>query len=114
MVVGDHGEMLGEHGEQTHGFFVYEAGDAHPADHRPVRACRPRVVSDQVRIVDVMPTALRCSGCRASEGGAGREPDAAGPRRDGSTCVAHSESWYPRYHYGWSELRAVQDGRFKY
>jgi tetratricopeptide (TPR) repeat protein len=27
--------------------------------------------------------------------------------------VAHSESWYPRYHYGWSELRAVQDGRFK-
>src|SRR4029453_19165902 len=28
--------------------------------------------------------------------------------------VAHSESWYPRYHYGWSELQSVQDGRFKY
>ena len=27
--------------------------------------------------------------------------------------VAHSESWYPRYHYGWSELRSIQDGRFK-
>src|SRR6185295_5686246 len=27
--------------------------------------------------------------------------------------VAHSESWYPKYHYGWSELRSIQDGRFK-
>jgi tetratricopeptide (TPR) repeat protein len=27
--------------------------------------------------------------------------------------VAHSESWYPRYHYGWSELRSIQDERFK-
>ena len=26
---------------------------------------------------------------------------------------AYSESWYPRYHYGWSELVAVQDGRYK-
>ena len=28
--------------------------------------------------------------------------------------LAFSETWYPRYHYGWSELRAVSDGRYKF
>ena len=39
VVVGDHGEMLGEHGEQTHGFFIYDAGHPHPADRGRARAC---------------------------------------------------------------------------
>ena len=28
--------------------------------------------------------------------------------------LAYSETWYPRYHYGWSELTAVRDGRYKF
>jgi arylsulfatase A-like enzyme/Tfp pilus assembly protein PilF len=112
VVVGDHGEMLGEHGEQTHGFFIYE-----PATHIPLIVAGPgvpaRVVPDQVRMVDVMPTALelmKVAGPKAVQG-VSLLPLARGQRLD---LVAHSESWYPRYHYGWSELRAVQDGRFKY
>src|SRR4249919_560972 len=57
VVVGDHGESLGEHGEQQHGFFVYES-----AMHIPLVVAGPgvpvRSVADQVRIVDVMPTIL--------------------------------------------------------
>jgi tetratricopeptide (TPR) repeat protein len=30
------------------------------------------------------------------------------------SLIAQSESWYPRYHYGWSELLSVQDERFQY
>jgi tetratricopeptide (TPR) repeat protein len=111
VVVADHGEMLGEHGELTHGFFIYEA-----ATHIPLVISGPgvpaRVVPDQVRIVDVMPTALALLGVPVPRQvqGTNLMPLARGEHLG---LVAHSESWYPRYHYGWSELRAIQDGRFK-
>jgi arylsulfatase A-like enzyme/Tfp pilus assembly protein PilF len=112
IVVGDHGEMLGEHGEQTHGFFIYE-----PATHIPMIMAGPglpvRAVPDQVRLVDVMPTALRLLGIEPPKAvqGVSLLPLARGEKM---ALVAHSESWYPRYHYGWSELASVQDGRFKF
>ena len=70
-------------------------------------------ISDQVRIVDVVPTALSLLGIPAPKQVQGTDlmPLAAGQHLG---LVAHSESWYPRYHYGWSELRAIQDGRFKF
>ena len=111
VVVADHGEMLGEHGELTHGFFIYEG-----ATHIPLIIAGPgvpaAVVADQVRIVDVMPTALTLLGVPVPKQaqGANLMPLARGQHLG---LVAHSESWYPRYHYGWSELRAIQDGRFK-
>jgi arylsulfatase A-like enzyme/Tfp pilus assembly protein PilF len=112
IVVGDHGEMLGEHGEQTHGFFIYDA-----AVHIPLIVAGPRVppreIKDQVRILDVMPTALALLGVpvpRAVQG-VSLLPLARGEHLH---LVAHSESWYPRYHYGWSDLQSLQDGRFKY
>ena len=112
IAVGDHGEMLGEHGELTHGFFVYEA-----ATHVPLIMSGPRiphrVISDQVRIVDVMPTIVSLLGgpIPPSVQGVSLLPLARGQRLD---LVAHSESWYPRYHYGWSDLRTISDGRFKF
>jgi arylsulfatase A-like enzyme/tetratricopeptide (TPR) repeat protein len=111
IVVADHGEMLGEHGELTHGFFIYEA-----ATHIPVILNGPgvpaTVVSDQVRIVDVLPTALSLLGIPIPKSvqGTSLMPLARGEHLG---LVAHAESWYPRYHYGWSELRSIQDGRFK-
>src|SRR5262245_37073788 len=64
VVVGDHGESLGEHEEQSHGFFIYDADV-----HIPLILAGPgvpeRVVNDQVRIVDVMPTVLDLLGVEA-------------------------------------------------
>ena len=103
--------MLGEHGELTHGFFIYEAATRIPLiiNGPGVPAA---VISDQVRIVDVMPTALSLLGVPVPTEVQGTDlmPLARGQHLD---LVAHSESWYPRYHYGWSELRSIQDGRFK-
>jgi arylsulfatase A-like enzyme/thioredoxin-like negative regulator of GroEL len=110
-VLADHGEMLGEHGEATHGFFVYEA-----AVRIPMVLAGPgvpaRVVKDQVRIVDVMPTALELLDVPppAAIQGASLMPLARGERL-GLQAVA--ESWYPRFHYGWSELVTIQDERLK-
>ena len=111
VVVADHGEMLGEHGEATHGFFIYEAATRVPLiiNGPGVPAA---VIRDQVRIVDVMPTALSLLdvGVPTAVQGVDLMPLASGEALD---LIAHSESWYPRYHYGWSELRSIQDGRFK-
>lgn len=112
VVVGDHGEMLGEHGEQTHGFFIYDSAVRIPLVIAGP-GIAPRVIPDQVRIVDVMPTVMGRLARPAPKAvqGVDLAPLARGERL---SLVAHTESWYPRYHYGWSELLSVQDGRFKY
>ena len=61
IVVGDHGESFGEHGEPMHGLFVYEAVMHVPFIIRgPFANMQRRRVSEPVRIVDVMPTVLDC------------------------------------------------------
>ncbi len=66
-----------------------------------------------MRIVDVMPTVLDLIGVSPPEGVQGQSlmPLARGETLD---LLAYSETWYPRYHYGWSELTSVRDGRFKF
>jgi len=111
-VLGDHGESLGEHGEDQHGFFVYDA-----SIRIPLIVAGPGVpamtVRDQVRIVDVMPTILDRLNIPIPGSVQGRSllPLAAGQHLD---LVALSETWYPRHHYGWSELTSIRDGRFHF
>ncbi len=112
VALADHGEMLGEHDEVTHGFFVYDA-----AMRIPLLIAGPGVpaaeVDRQVRIVDVLPTLLARFDLPPPPASQGTDllPLAQG---EGVRLPALSESWFPRYHYGWSELIAVQDGRYKY
>jgi arylsulfatase A-like enzyme/cytochrome c-type biogenesis protein CcmH/NrfG len=112
VVVADHGESLGEHGEQQHGFFIYDA-----AVHIPLIVAGPGVpagvVADQVRIVDVMPTVLEALGFAPVADVQGQSLLPLG-RGEPVELLAYSETFYPRYHYGWSELVAVRDGRFKF
>jgi arylsulfatase A-like enzyme/Tfp pilus assembly protein PilF len=112
VVIGDHGESLGQHGEQAHGFFIYES-----VLHVPFilagPGIEPRIVPDQVRIVDVMPTLLDLLGLPhpAATQGVTLVPTLSGGRID---LPAFAETWYPRYHYGWSELMSLRDGRYKF
>jgi len=112
VVLGDHGEALGEHEEPTHGFFLYDE-----VLHIPLIIAGPgvtkRVVPDQVRIVDVMPTVLDLLGVPIPPRvqGATLVPAMRGEPLD---LVAFAETWFPRYHYGWSELMAIRDGRYKF
>ena len=115
VVVGDHGESLGEHGEATHGLFVYESVMRVPLIIRaPFANMQGRRVGDTVRIVDVMPTVLDLLG------------QTSAPATDGQTLVplmsgavrelgleAYSESRYGFDRFGWSPLAALRQGRFK-
>ena len=115
VLVGDHGESLGEHGERTHGLFVYEGVTRVPLIIRaPASRIRGRRVKDVVRSVDVMPTVLDLLGIPVPLLVAGTSLVA---RMSGATREAeldtYSETMYPRYHLGWSELRALRAGSLK-
>ncbi|HEY7818554.1 MAG TPA: sulfatase-like hydrolase/transferase, partial [Vicinamibacteria bacterium] len=110
--IGDHGESLGQHEETTHGFFIYDATMRVPflikAPYRQIpHGLR---VPAQVRNVDLMPTILDLVGVPAPATVQGtslvplleRESDDLG-------LIAYSESFYPRHHYGWAELKAVRN-----
>ena len=52
VVAGDHGESLGEHGESTHGLFVYEAALRVPLIMAWPGRLAAAVVSEPVRLID--------------------------------------------------------------
>ena len=135
IAVGDHGEGLGEHGEQTHGIFLYDS-----TLHVPLIIKLPRkssleapgiaapaglVVDAQARTVDIVPTIFDLEGVRdfkpvdgtslrslwtqaASEPVSARGATPAGPER-----IAFGETDYPLA-FGWAPLRSVRAGGRKY
>ena len=115
VVMGDHGESLGEHGEGTHGFFVYQATMHVPLLIRaPFDMMAGRRVSDTVRSIDILPTALELLGIKTAErlDGTSVVPLMTGSKKE-LGLAAYSEAIYPRFHFGWSDLRALTAGRYK-
>jgi arylsulfatase A-like enzyme len=115
VVIGDHGESLGEHGERTHGLFVYESVMRVPFIIRtPFTRLQGRRVDEPTRSIDMMPTVLDLLGISSPAGVRGRSVAAlmTGAER-GWDLETYSESMYPRDYFGWSELRASRLGRFK-
>jgi choline-sulfatase len=116
IVMGDHGESLGEHGEGTHGFFVYQATMHVPLLIRtPFDATAGRRVADTVRSIDILPTALELLGITPADRleGTSVVPLMTGAKKE-LGLAAYSEAVYPRFHFGWSDLRAITAGRYKY
>ena len=114
VVTSDHGESLGEHGEDVHGYFVYEATLRVPLVIRGPGVKSGTRIEGLVRTIDVQPTVLGMLGLPAPRG-SGRSIVAA--LRAGTRVAdepSFAESLTPLLHYGWSDLRAVNDGRWKY
>jgi arylsulfatase A-like enzyme/Tfp pilus assembly protein PilF len=114
VLLADHGESLGEHGENAHTFFVYDATQHVPFVVRTPWGDRGRSKA-QVSTVDVMPTLLDLVGLPPEPGTDGRslarlvlDPAAEAGGR------AYSETYFPRFHYGWQHLRSLRDGTWKY
>jgi arylsulfatase A-like enzyme/Tfp pilus assembly protein PilF len=114
-VTSDHGESLGEHGEKTHGFFVYDSTLRIPWMVKAPGRTALRF-PHQVRIVDVMPTmtALASSAVIAPVDIEGVDLD-PWLQRDGSPALeAYADTLLPRDQFQWSELRGLRTERLKY
>jgi arylsulfatase A-like enzyme len=105
-VVSDHGEGLDEHGEKTHGFFVYQS-----TLRVPFVLAGPGIHAKRLRgparTADVMPTILSRLGLEVPAGLDGADLLAGGAGRE-----AYAETFYPAS-LGWSPLRAWRQGSLK-
>ncbi|HXX21571.1 MAG TPA: sulfatase-like hydrolase/transferase [Terriglobia bacterium] len=114
VLASDHGESLGEHGEKTHGFFIYNS-TLHVAFIAKVPGDAPRVVNDEVSLVDVMPTVLQGLGIPIPAGVQGRSLLSLVAGRAGeSASNLYAESYPPLLHFGWNSLRSLQSRGWKY
>ncbi len=116
VVMGDHGEGLGEHGEETHGFFVYDSTLHIPLIVKfPEGRYKGRRIDQVVRSIDVAPTVLQA--LRLPRGAAMQGQGLISLLRERPSAleaVSYGESYYARYHFGWSSLSCYRDGRYKY
>lgn len=107
-VLGDHGEGLGDHGESTHGLFVYQSTLRIPlviaGPGLPERTRRFGLA----RSADVAPTLIARLGQALPAGLDGQDLFAGEAPRE-----AYAESFYPMS-FGWSPLRALRLGSLKY
>jgi arylsulfatase A-like enzyme/Flp pilus assembly protein TadD len=114
ILTSDHGEALGDHGEQTHGIFAYEATLRVPLILYAPRLLAPAVVSAPVRHVDVLPTVLDLLGIQSPAELDGRSllPLIAGGSSPATTT--YFEALSSSLNQGWAPLRGVMDSGLKY
>jgi arylsulfatase A-like enzyme/Tfp pilus assembly protein PilF len=111
---GDHGEGLGEHGEKTHGFFIYNS-TLHVPLLIKIPGASPRVVGEEVSLVDVMPTLLQALKIPIPPSVQGRSLLGQVLGRPGaSSSELYSETYLPLLHFRWSQLRGLQTQGLKY
>lgn len=114
VVVGDHGEGLGEHREETHGIFLYDSTLHVPLIVKlPSMSNAGKAVDSQVRTTDILPTVLSVVGV---EPAAHLDGSSLKPFFDGSEKadrVAIGETDYP-LRFGWAPLKSVRRNQQKY
>jgi len=125
VALSDHGESLGEHGENEHGFFVYNATVHVPLIVKPpagsgIAAGRRR---EPVETTAVAPTLLQLAGVKRStnpvdliyaqfQSRALLDKNQAGS--EAAKDPAYSETFYPFNSFGWSPLHALESERFHF
>ena len=117
VLLSDHGEGLGGHGEQEHGLFLYEE-----AVHVPLVVKLPgqRNAGSRIAVlvqhIDLFPTLLALAGAAVPPDLPGRSLRELleGHRTGWPDRSIYSETLFGRYHFGWSELYALTDSRFRF
>jgi len=111
VLLSDHGEGLGDHGEAEHGVLLNVETIHVPLIVKlPARRFAGTRVDAPAELTDVAPTVLDLLGVTPSPRQHGvsllslMSPEA--PRRR-----VYSETFYPRLHFGWSDLASLIDGK---
>jgi choline-sulfatase len=108
VVFADHGESLGDHGELSHGYFIYQSTLHVPLIiHWPVDG-HPERVNEPGGLIDIAPTILDALHLTAPVSFEGISLLNNSPR------ASYSESVYARDTFRWAALRSLRTGRWKY
>ena len=115
VITADHGESLGEHDEDSHGFFIYQGTIHVPLIIRPPGGAAGRKVDEPAGLIDIVPTVLGLLNLEAPDQVQGvnwtrvvRGSEAQTVERD-----IYSESWTPAS-FGCAPLRGLVQGRWRF
>ena len=110
VVVGDHGEGLGDHDEATHGFFVYDTTLEVPLVFSGDRAQPGLVVAGAVRTLDIAPTLCAWLGVPAPDSFDGQDltPALTGGALPAACDTAYVETFLTQLRHDWSPLQSVR------
>jgi len=122
-IAADHGEALGDHGEETHGVFLYDAVLHVPLVIRVPGVGASTRIDSRVRLADVAPTLLEAAGLPVPAAMQGEtlmplvsQKSVVPKPRSGegrpSDRPVYAETEYPRRAFGWSPLAAWRNDRF--
>ncbi|HEY3052872.1 MAG TPA: sulfatase-like hydrolase/transferase [Thermoanaerobaculia bacterium] len=113
IIVGDHGEGLGDHGESEHGYYIYDYAVRVPLIARIPGASTERV-SAQVRTIDIAPTILDLVAAETPKDvqGASLLPLISG--QPDKPRYAYSESMATKLQYGWAALYSLRTNDYKF
>ncbi len=116
ILAADHGEGLGEHNENAHGFFIYETTVRVPLIIRAPFRFPVQHLKNIVELIDLAPTILEAVDVPVPDSYQGQSLLGLmwGDTRKGKE-TAYTETYFPRLHFGWSELKALyHDNHWKY
>jgi len=103
IILSDHGEGLGDHGEKEHGIFVYREAIQVPLLVKlPSQQKSGQTIARAIALSDILVTIKDVVGMDTGGEGVSLLAPAAPEDR-----AIYSESYYPRLQYGWSELKSV-------
>jgi tetratricopeptide (TPR) repeat protein len=111
----DHGEGLGDHGEDEHGLLLYDSTLHVPWMIRlPNRARAGAAIDRPVSLVDVTPTILGLLGISTPQpfDGLNLAPVVTGVGTVHEEAL-YAETYFPRLHFDWSEIISLRDDRYK-
>ncbi|MDP6380335.1 MAG: sulfatase-like hydrolase/transferase [Phycisphaerae bacterium] len=115
IITSDHGEMLGEHGEYTHAYFIYESAIKVPLIVKLPGGPRGKRIDDVVGIIDILPTICAFLEISSPEDVQGQDLSVyfTGSDRSGEERYFYCESLMPTQ-YGANSLLGVVTGQWKY
>jgi len=122
VLTSDHGVGLGEHGEESHGLFLYESclrvplilklPEYHALSLEGVKNVRQ---TQQVRSVDIAPTIIQLLDESVPEAMQGKSLLLEMQKNSNKTDLpAYAESYYSRSKFGWSPLFSYSSGDMKF
>jgi len=120
ILVGDHGEGLGEHGEKYHGFFIYDSTLRVPMIFKlpGTVGLRGRRLSGPMRTIDIVPTVLQVLNLtgkvRANEVQGRGAYSALMGKSSLADLTTQAEIFLPFYHFEWSPLVSLRRDRYKF
>lgn len=116
VVVGDHGEGFGEHGESGHGIFCYDESVKVPLIFANVGLLKkPARIHQRISLVDIMPSVLEMLGVSAAVNSQGQSlASALSGGAEATQQPIYLESMYGREMNNWAPLTGLISGSFKY